>query len=1341
MNKLQGSVNANALQTYAEGTTEIVPVEDENNKPKPKRKRKKKSKKNQWAFTDDLKEFLGHFTDIFSGIDEFTEAAFGTNAKKAASDSFDALDKHFPEITVGSLGGVLASTIFPLGGPLMGAITGSALSIASNNRSFQEYVFGKEIVDEKRNETRDNSGLISKNTIKTIQKYLPDAKKYGITGALAGLILPFGPLGGMMIGAGASILKNNKAVNDFLFGEKGGLITKDRKEKIKKAFPSIGVATLGTLFLGPFGVMGNAVLGASLGLLSTTESFKRIMLGPKDKNGERHGGIAGVIRRNITDPFKKSMKEMSKNVAKWFKDDLFNPLARSMKNIGKTMLGATKDLLKAGFDKVFSSVSKTRFGKKIVNAVDRVTGALSHGIGGTIRGVGSFVGNKIGKVAHGIENKTNKYIVPMNYRHGWMGGTAAERIDALEAAGINTDEIMTDPKYKDLREMYSIDQAIMKMGEGENGEDRLKQAQTTIEAYQDLMNGTNKTIQKRINSSKDNIESTAVKNLDQYLSDNADTKDPNKLRRKYKDFVDEIEGITKKTDFAKISKHIALSDLPDPLKKQLQDMLQDTGTELLNYQNTQDLITNNKDGANEKLKHQLAKVMGIDPKDNETLDKILSNGKFAGLLNDEWKDVKAKNEANNAIEEAAKKEEGEKVSEDTKAVTAKQDETIDQLKSMTDVLLDIRNAFLESYTPSQLVKNVKAGKTETAADKIRTQRSIEESDNRATSTAALIRSKQNTDKEKQYKEAKSRKKSLEYVGTGADRDKNIYDRILNPDSLGASIARSLIQIAGGGILGQPLLDAMEKKQEERNEEILNDNIKDYKKGQERIKNAREKFNKDIQQQNAKSRKENGIAEHPKDERHWVVRGASKIGHGIVKGTNVIRHGAANAAVDVADQGVQMAEIVKDITRSHNPDDFYKPSEITTAFAGIPFYGNFAEGTTSTGGKGRIGKAFDFVKNVGSKLFGSGDKEKESSEENTKSEKPEAKKFTNDDFSSDELRASSNAISASVQADKTKAQGAAPDFNDKDNIQYTSDAEGNMIAMTIGSDGTPTKVKNKDNFEIEAKHKHDNELKERSCNALEAIAKSIGAQGKEFAGKAAGKLGKGLFGGLLDSIAGLVDTLFLGLPVGTFILSKLKKLPGKIFGLVKKIPGKIFGLLKEGIPSILKKLIPDSVSGVLGGITKKLGGLTSKLSGLASKLSLKGILSQIVKHKKGVIGMAAGALLSVLGGESKASANEKTNEDEEEEGSEDSETTDSGTTSIDQAKNAGVGAIKAAAGKNKALAAGGTLASTAAASELDESKSEEEGSTTNSLMDTAKVLAGTTIGSKLGKKFGGGKGAL
>ena len=1361
MDKLQGSVAANALQTYAEGTKEVATV-DENTESKPKKKRRKrKSKKNQWSFTDDMKEFLGHFSDIFAGMDEFAEAAFGVNAKKAASETFDALDKHFPEITVGSLGGVLASTILPLGGPLMGAITGSALSIASTNKSFQEYIFGKEIVDEKTKEkTRDNSGLISQKTIKTIQKYLPDAKKYGITGALAGLILPFGPLGGMMIGAGASILKNNKAVNDFLFGEKGGLINKDRKEKIKRALPSIGVATIGTLFLGPFGVMGNAVLGASLGLLSTTETFKRIMLGPKDKNGERHGGIAGVIRRNITEPFKNSMKEMSKSVAKWFKNDLFNPLSSVVKNVGKSVLGFTKDKLTQGFNLLFGGLGKTRIGKGIVNAVDNITGKFGTGIGGLVRGAGYLIGKSVGGTAKLAKKATDKWVVPMNYRRGWMGGTAEERLDALEAAGIKTDEILTNDKYKDLRDAYLRDQSIIKLSDGENGEEKLKSAQTALESYQDLMNGSNKNIQKRINATKDDIESTTVKNLDQYLSDNADTKNPHELRRKYKEFIDKIEKIEDKSEFAVISKEIATSKLPDQLKKQLQETLQSTGTELLGYKNTQNLIENgDKAKVMDQFKTQIANAMGIDPKDTKAIDRIINDDKFSGYLQNQIYGVQERKEqeAANAIEEAKDKEakEGEtKQLPEGSPTEEKQDETIEQLKKLNETMSSVQQALLETYSIDDLVKNVQEGKTETAADKIRTQRSIEEVDNNVTSSAVLMRSQQNTE------------------DNDNTRDVNIYDRILADNKTGMAL-RGLIRLLSGGVLNDVVIDKIKEKQDEKNTKILNENVEGFEEGQKKLQEARDKFNTDIEgeikqlegsMQNvpkqlltkaariAKGKAIDAINKFRKIANNALSKGKNLATKVVVSAkqkainainaynqlagmtsqagmvnTNGAGMGSENdnpiqqvkdAANNAIDSYNQMADATGQAgmintngagmgSKNDNPIQQAKdaakqydqiagktsnagslnPDDVKTAFAGIPFFGSFAEGTPSVGGKGRIGKAVDFVKNIGSKLFGSGDKKDESSEKESAPEKPEAKKFTNDDFSSDELRASSNAISESVQADKTKAQGAAPDFNKKDNVQYTSDSEGNMIAMTVGSDGTPTKVKNKDNFEIEAKHKHELNLKERSCNALEAIAQSIGAQAKGAVGKAAGKLGKGLFGGLLDSLGNLVDMLFLGLPVGTYIISKLKKLPGKIFG-----------FLKEGIPKLIKKIIPESLSGLLGGITKKLGGITSKLSGLASKLSLKGILAQIAKHKKGVVGLAAGGLLAALGG----------GNDEDAEVDNTNNGNNNGSENYDEESD----------NENQ--------------NQNNSNNNKEQGS---SLKDYAKSIGGSMIGSTIGSKFG------
>ena len=284
-----------------------------------------------------------------NGIKAFMMQATGTDPEKAAEQLHTFVTKNTPEMAKGGAAGALIGTLFPLGGPILGAMGGIVTSLLGNNKSFMKYVFGTEITDNEGNLIdRKNDGLISRKFMKTMEKYMPDIKKYGITGSLIGLVTPFGPLGGLMAGVAGSIIKNNETVNNFLFGDEHGLLNKDRKSAIKRALPHIGVGLLSTFFLGPFGLLGNAALGAGLGMLSTTETFKKIMLGAKDKDGVRHGGIAGAIRRHIIFPLKDTMNDLKKNFGNWFKRSVFNPISRGMSAIGGYLRDAMKEELKSG---------------------------------------------------------------------------------------------------------------------------------------------------------------------------------------------------------------------------------------------------------------------------------------------------------------------------------------------------------------------------------------------------------------------------------------------------------------------------------------------------------------------------------------------------------------------------------------------------------------------------------------------------------------------------------------------------------------------------------------------------------------------------------------------------------------------------------------------------------------------------------------------------------------------------------------------------------------------------------------------------------------------------------
>lgn len=343
--------------------------------------------------------------NVLVDINEFANRAFGVNVQQAAKLSTDFVKDNYKEIAGGGTVGTLLSTIFPLGGPLMGAITGAAASLILNNKTAQEWLFGKEVVDQEGNSHR-SGGLFSEKLVKTMERYLPDLKKYGITGSLVGLVTPFGPLGGLMLGAGASFIKNNQEAHDFFFGESEGLINEDRKKAIKKAFPNVAAGTLAMMLGGPFGIVGNAMLGSGLGIISSTEIFKKILLGTKGIDGRRYGGLAGAIQMQITDPFKKSMEQMSKDISKWFKDDIFRPIGRGILPITKLLAYTVRDnvnnlgryltfkLGRAGtfFDRLFNyPLSKVRkLGSIGKGLVKNTVGRLGTAIGSRIEGLGQL---------------------------------------------------------------------------------------------------------------------------------------------------------------------------------------------------------------------------------------------------------------------------------------------------------------------------------------------------------------------------------------------------------------------------------------------------------------------------------------------------------------------------------------------------------------------------------------------------------------------------------------------------------------------------------------------------------------------------------------------------------------------------------------------------------------------------------------------------------------------------------------------------------------------------------------------------------------------------------------
>ena len=1270
--------------------------------------------------------------NLFVGVNQFMDAAFGIDSKKAIDTADKTIRKNLPELAKGGTFGALLSTVLPLGGPLMGALVGAGASILSNNKSFQSYMFGTEITDANGNVVdRKNDGIVSRKTVKAIQRYLPDAKKYGITGALAGLILPFGPLGGMMIGAGASFLKNNSRFQEFMFGEEGGLINKDRKERIKRALPNIGVATLGTLFLGPFGIMGNAMLGAGLGILSTTESFKRIMLGSKDRNGIRRGGLADIIRRQITDPFKKSMQDIQTRLAAWFKDDLFNPVARTIKPLGRNITGEISRLLRWGAGQIFGKKGekeKSIFGKYGLKSVDRMLG-LVRNAGGLGKFITGGIGNVIGAGAHALENQVGKRLERRAFRKGYYeDGTLADERMARGA------ELGLDVNNADQYALGGLDQLMAKLEQGPNAQKNLTSLSAALSAIQSRTEGTSDNLNRQIAAERDNIISNSEKLYSDYLKKNPTEKNPHDLYRKVESMRDKMLKMLKAENFnpeiaqGEFAKELAKSDLPREIKDQMMELFLDSGGSIAKFQSAKDNLSKRN-----YAEAEIAKLLGynVDEQQYDKLDEsvkkqieaIMKHPEAVSAVNN---DIRTLKERASSDETAAAKLKDQVTDPGDLSIINNMEKQVSQNDVIIATLEHIAN-ILQTNDPKK--REELQAQFKNTLDKYRGTGNSDKINNAiANARIASQRAKNQKDKD----DAK--------VEQGKDINREIYDdSYFDPDkAINNPEIKAKFEKDHGKLLKnwedqyQKGVITEEEYYRKRNE-LLKGTWDEYHgntmmgavkhdlklvggkiaKGANYLTEKREKALDHIDEKTTDflneapdKIKENvveptaeafGMVSKP------IIAGFQMLGQAVIdiakrisgeygsiadkanpmsniekdfhgQDTHILRDAGLNQINDPQIQAIiknapnMDASGFKPITSSNAVDpvamqiakDQADKNIPPTATYGLPFFGTFAGGTAAagaakSGGGSLIGSVLKGALGGAKDYFTGGSSEKKEEPSNN------IKEVQQSTPTAGEVKSTAGMV---AQFDHSKANGGAPDINTKDNVEYTSDADGNPVAITKGPDGTPMKLHNKDNEELEKKHNLEFSFKERSANALEAIANKLGA-GAKTAGKAANAASGGLLGGLLDSIGGLINTLFLGLPVGTFLLAQLRKLPGRIFKLftgqyniiekLTKLPQTIaekFTAFKTYIKELPGKLMEK--------VTKAYNGAKNLVSSVAKgfKNVGKSIIKGIMKHKKiAVIATGMTWLLNKFGFDTEdAEAAEKEDQDNENTSNEDTKKT-------------------------------------------------------------------------------------
>ena len=352
---------------------------------------------------------LNKVEDYAKTIDPEVGKALTSDIAKLRGNSAKFAGRTGVAAGAGALG---ATAIFGPGGLLAGAAIGAAANIIHESDTAKNFLFGKEMADGSR-----EGGLISRKQQALFKKYMPDLGKGAAAGIIPSLMLGFGPVGAIAIGGAYSLAKNNQKVNEKIFGKtyydkdgnviggKDGLIPKKVQEYVKKNIPKIAGFGGAAALLDPtgMGLLMNFGLGAGLGLIGTSSKFHDMILGKKNEDGEREGGLVGALKDYVVDPLRRFGTTLYQDFYKFMDYNLFSPLkgtgkmlAQVFKNIGRSMKYGMFNILEKAFGGPFSMLIGKQVNDMLLKPLGRILGTTFGGIGdlakfaiGTpIRGIG-----------------------------------------------------------------------------------------------------------------------------------------------------------------------------------------------------------------------------------------------------------------------------------------------------------------------------------------------------------------------------------------------------------------------------------------------------------------------------------------------------------------------------------------------------------------------------------------------------------------------------------------------------------------------------------------------------------------------------------------------------------------------------------------------------------------------------------------------------------------------------------------------------------------------------------------------------------------------------------------
>ena len=280
---------------------------------------------------------------------------------------------------IGGAVGLLPSFFLP-GGPVTGAILGTAAGLASKSDAFQEFLYGENFND------KDNRSIMNGKLGQAFKKLFQRGKDSDIDPKLATFLGGTGMMAGIAQGVGL--------------------------------LPS---------FLLPGGPIMGAVLGLAGGIAASSEKFQKFLFGEKEVDGKRYGGLFTKISNwfdtSVMTPIKLRMQEMNDKLYEFLQRKIIFPIQDAfapIKQAGKFMIEDIKNSIKEGFNNVTKPIVDAFKDNFLKPLYDKVKKLLIDPLARKIKGVFGMMGKLIGKIVTlpismltGLGNMADRY----NRRH------------------------------------------------------------------------------------------------------------------------------------------------------------------------------------------------------------------------------------------------------------------------------------------------------------------------------------------------------------------------------------------------------------------------------------------------------------------------------------------------------------------------------------------------------------------------------------------------------------------------------------------------------------------------------------------------------------------------------------------------------------------------------------------------------------------------------------------------------------------------------------------------------------------------------------------------------------